>query len=70
MGLSVGLSVNGEITDMLELDDLVAPAGPAWLEAPGEQLQTLGISANVRPQHLCGRRETKGREDDKRWGVQ
>ena len=37
---------------VLELEDLVPPAGPAWLEAPGKHLQTPSPGAHIGPQYL------------------
>lgn len=43
--------VFSEVADMLKLENLVSPAGPARVEVACKQLQTFGTGANVRLQH-------------------
>ena len=56
--------LNVEVIDVLKLEHLVTPAGPARQQAAGKQLQAASVRSNKRLQHLCWGRErpTRGEE--------
>lgn len=62
---SVRILQRSEIINVLELQDLISPAGPAGLEVASKQLQAFHTWPGKLSQNCCERGKKEGNNSDK-----